>query len=564
MPTLNNYTISDAVFPVVEGSNIYNTQQTATLVISPNQGYTVNSANFSSPGPLPSFLESYEFVQDGDNVNLVLTILDGATMPSSNIIGEFCITGSAQPKLYGSKFGINYQSQGQAEWDYAELSNYVFGAYGTTVLFATNTVNALPGGVLGDTNIIFDFPENAVTYEETKTYDINGNWTSSQFDIFYTFPNYNFVVDSSFPGYTAPHYIEVTASARLSDYVALEEVTAYTVSTNSVPSLGGEIIINVYGNPGAIFSIEQTSQGGGIFIAEDFELTSNYQSFVYALPEVAINTARTFQISGDLSSSFNTTNGQSTEFEVYQNLPVSITFDAYGTDKTGWSPVVRAYNAYSAPIDGSYNSFANIVWEITGSTAQDLSIIREIELDDWENLATVTATVTSDCINSTNIELDDTTGIIREMILSIGTFSNVSVDTVVDSNNIIVTSPVTYYTDTDLTFSAANNNGVTIDSSMEVSNDLKTITITADVDITQFGSESITFILDLDNVIEDYVPTACLQFYATAGLSGGSVIYRDCSGDVQSFALAPNEISSTYSHLDGTIEASADVVISIV
>ena len=90
MPTLNNYTVSDAVFSVVEGNTIYGTQQTATLTIIPNTGFTVDYQDFSIvAGTLPSEVDSVVFQQDGNNVLCIATFNSTVVMPSENLINVF-------------------------------------------------------------------------------------------------------------------------------------------------------------------------------------------------------------------------------------------------------------------------------------------------------------------------------------------------------------------------------------------------------------------------------------------------------------------------------------------
>jgi hypothetical protein len=502
MPTLNNYTISDAVFSVVEGSNIYDTQQTATLVISPNTGYTVDADDFYRSGAMPNFVDDYEFVQVGNNVHLVLTLVDGFTMPSNNIIGEFCIGGSGVPLLYQVKTGAEYVVTGNASWDYTDQSFYEFGEYGTTINVLTNTVTADAGSKLVSTNFIFDFPNESFTYTEDKVFNIDGDWISSTFNIFYTFPAYNWLDGNGDELYTSPYYIKVEAVAE-EIYVELPIITAYTISNYSIPST--EFIINmvVYGNPGALFSIELFDPVSSSVIAADVELEGYSYAIQIPFPEVSANTEYVIEISGDLSESFDTPTGQPSEIIINQYIPITVTLDATtSNDLEGFSTITRSNTANSIPIQNSYSSSASFIWEIVDTYNADLEITNEYNNFYWSNIETYFKSVVGNFTSSSTIDVDSTTNILPGMILvNSSGFSNIRIDSIVDSNTILLDSSVTVVDEQGLEFSSDENTKIDINASLVLSEDNKKAILTADVTFIQYGGADITFELDLDQLI---------------------------------------------------------------
>ena len=96
-----SYTISEVSFEAEAGENISGgSNPTATLVISPNEGYTISSGNFSIGNALPSEVTSATFSQDGDNVNCLVTFDAGFVMPSSDVELLIDIDGAANLNQY--------------------------------------------------------------------------------------------------------------------------------------------------------------------------------------------------------------------------------------------------------------------------------------------------------------------------------------------------------------------------------------------------------------------------------------------------------------------------------
>jgi hypothetical protein len=563
MPTLNNYTVSPVTFSVVEGSEIYDTRQTATLVIMPNPGFTVTAADFSiRAGSIPDGIASVVFSQSGSNVNCVVTFENNFVMPSNNLDFDLCIEGSAREIEFLLKTSWNSQTIANATWSNPNFAISQREVYGTTITVGTNVITAASGHRLTDTQLVYDFEDNNFSYTETKGYDVDDNWISTTYTVIYTYPmNDVDDPDSNDDGY----FITFTAASE-EVYEQEPVITAYSLSSVTAPAFGGDVNITVYGNPGATFSIERFDPVGSEVIVDEVTLTGYNYSYLQTLPSVAEATEYEFVITGDLSDSFDTVTGQSSTFYVNQYMPVTITLDATGTDLEGYAPVTRTYEAYSVPVPNSTQSVANFTWNITSTANDDLSIISQITDSDWDNLAPAIVTTTAAVNNSVTVPLSSTTGLSSGMPLQTGDLiSNVFIDTVVNPTSITLTEPITVASGEQLVFLNNNQNGVGITSRLSLSNDLKTLSISIGCIINNYGTDNITFTLDLDNIVAVASPPACVEFFATSGAYPGTVDYLDCSSVMQTITLSPNQVSAPVFGLAGSqVTNGQDIIITLV
>jgi hypothetical protein len=104
-----------------------------------------------------------------------------------------------------------------------------------------------------------------------------------------------------------------------------------------------------------------------------------------------------------------------------------------------------------------------------------------------------------------------------------------------------------------------------ITSRLSLSNDLKTLSISIGCIINNYGTDNITFTLDLDNIVAVASPPACVEFFATSGAYPGTVDYLDCSSVMQTITLSANQVSATVFGLTGTqVTNGQDIIITLV
>jgi hypothetical protein len=324
-------------------------------------------------------------------------------------------------------------------------------------------------------------------------------------------------------------------------------------------------LLTIYGNPGATFSLERFDGTSSELLLDNFTLETNSYIHVAYLPAVTEQTENEFVFTGDLANTFDTATGQSSSFIITQYLPVTISVDAIGAGLEGYSEVSNTYEAYSIPISYSGQAFINVNWNITSTTGAALEIIRDIEESDFTNLKVYALELTSSSNNSTNIEVDDTSDLAEGMLINFGTVSStISVVDIVDSTNVTVSEPVTLPEGYLLQFRSNNDNITELGGAMSLSEDGLTVDILLTFRIISYGSESIEFVLNLDNIIqEDPFAPVCVEVNAEAGSIGGSVDYTDCSGNPISLVLDPNEITLPFFMISGSATTTGDVVINL-
>lgn len=498
MPTINNYTVSDFSFSVTEGTAIYDTMQTATLTLIPNPGFTLDANDFSiPPGPFPVGLEDYEFVQSGNNVNLILTFEEGFEMPSNNVDMLLCVQGAAVERRFSVTTWVQNENTGNILFTpNLEKTYYNGGVAGETVTVLSFTAEAYPGWELDMPTPYMHLPNSNYNFTFDDIFDINGNHVERQCVITYTFPaeDYN-------PSVGENDLIIYNNAVEI--FVEEQVVTAYTSPRNTAPAAGIHVAITIYGNPGATFSLERFDGTSSELLLDNFTLeTSSYIHVAY-LPAVTEQTENEFVFTGDLADTFDTATGQSSSFIITQYLPVTVSVDAIGTGLEGYSELSNTYEAYSIPIQYSAQAVINVNWNIVSTTGATLQIIRDIDLSDFTNLKVYTLELISSSNNSTNIEIEDTSDLVEGMLINFGTASStISVVSIVDSTNVTVSEPVTLPEGYLLEFRSNNDNMTTLGGGMSLSEDGLTVNILLTLRIISYGSESIEFVLNLDNIIQ--------------------------------------------------------------
>ena len=94
----NNFTVSVVSFNETAGVDWTIAQPSVSLLITPATGYTVTASNFAPITPLPTYVNSVVFTQNGLNVDCVITYITPSVMPSADVLISLCIQGSAVEK----------------------------------------------------------------------------------------------------------------------------------------------------------------------------------------------------------------------------------------------------------------------------------------------------------------------------------------------------------------------------------------------------------------------------------------------------------------------------------
>jgi hypothetical protein len=319
-----NYNITELNFSAIAGSDL-NDKGIQSLVITPNQGYTINYSDFSIVGT-PTEIINTSFAQSGDNVIFSFEFADDTLMPSNSVEFTLDIQGVAEDKLYTIQGGYTINTTNSTPIE--EISVYSgSGAFNSTLVALTKTVTADNGFYF------FAEPQlsiaignqNNYSVVANKTYDVNQNLIAVQFVVSYTFPSLNVSGDSIVIQANAIQIIEAT------QYINAFTLNGaggsdYTANTN-----GESLVLNLIGDPGALYSVEL------------IDILSN--TTVYAT-NVAIGSAGTAQIAdiaipnyldnkypyelkitGDINPDI-VNDGAGVTISISQQEPVSITITA--------------------------------------------------------------------------------------------------------------------------------------------------------------------------------------------------------------------------------------------
>lgn len=506
MPTINNYTFSDVQFTVPENSFISDTSPTAVITISPLAGYTAVASDFSlEQGFSNQYVQSVAFTQDGDNVLCTVTFVAGAIMPSSNVTIPLCVIGSADIAeiTIAGTFIANVGSNvtGDTSGSYSDS-----GAFGETELMLTKTYTAAAGYKLTSTGMqVAIGNQNDYSIEQAPTYDIDGNLTSITYSAYYTYPNQSVAGDK----------LAIYQISAQEIFVKPQYVTSYRFAHSFVSGGGATLTYRVFGQEGAVFSLNVTALNGSNFTpANNVTIPANgiyeveidfpniygltYQSETYTLT-----------ISGDLHPDFS----QPTSIDVVQSVDLPrLTFTASTTGSiTGFTPIETSSAAFSDFTKNPRKVYIN--WILTSPNVLGLKTPPdEIKMQGSENFNFGT---TAAVANSSTMTVDDTSNLAAGYKFNLYQYSGrgefkYEITSVDSLTQISVTPNITVANNTAI--SAFNNNGNVInleDVLLTQNTETGDVTLKATINVEYFGSGDATFTLDLDELIEEIPSIAC-------------------------------------------------------
>ncbi len=350
----------------------------ATLTITPNVGYVVEAVDFSvsnvsyaSNGnsltwtngqngvSLPTGVTSVTLANStsantvGNTVIATVDLTDSFVMPSSDTTLIVDIDGSASLQ--------NFTVQGTFEQIGSGLSvantttgNWgpVSGQFNSSSTVFTRTISAASGKYFptAPTCEIAIGDSSRYTISSSDTTDSNNNITARAFTVTYNFPNQNITGDK----------IKITGTA-IDIPSTTTEITAYSISTEKLPNSGETRLYRVYGTPGATFSVAVVdSSNASVAGISNITLdsTGTYDYYI-TFPSISSGVETyTITISGDLSSTFGTSNGQPTSVNIVQQSTVALTLGLTCSDSTVTVPANQSINLPIDEVDFS-SSYTN-------------------------------------------------------------------------------------------------------------------------------------------------------------------------------------------------------------
>ena len=424
----NNFTVSVVSFNETAGVDWTIAQPSVSLLITPATGYTVTAANFSPITPLPTYVNSVVFTQNGVNIDCVITYIAPSIMPSANVLIELCIQGIAIERQICVAGVVSQCDVSNTKLPLAGAADVPYTACG--IIGSTSTVVASYQVTAETTYYYPTAPTLAVvignssnyTITDVKTYDASGNLIDVVFTVTYTFPLNDVTGDK----------LCLTANA-VQIYNPPVKITSYSFPTGNTLSYTGQTTdFTINGIEGANWALNIVSNALATIINTSGTLDSTGTFVVpVTFPAAIANATYTVTLTGDLASTFCTvapyvpcSTGQPSVFtlEQYVGNTLGFNFSSTSSDIT----IGAIQNILFTPLDDisapyTYNiiaysddnvSFnptpANSNWPNQGSVVAgdfNFSVVSgSYAIDNSTTPSTITAalTVDVDAVGNTN------------------------------------------------------------------------------------------------------------------------------------------------------------------
>jgi len=305
---IGNFSVASVEFSVDSGTNIADTQSTATLTLIPDAGFTITASDFSYTSG-PSQVSGVTFAQSGDNVVATVTFVSDAVMPSSDLNIPLCISGESGL--------VSFSLAGNIE---VIASSNVTPVSGNIAYTASGNVNdevqVFSQSITAASNYYFpDEPTGNLTsgdssrYEFTtsKTIDNAGLITAKTFTGVYTFGN------SSVTGDVFTIVADAVAIPSIT-----REITNYSILKTDISAVGETRAMVIYGTVGAEFSLTVVNEDNTSVLTSPLTNVAIPESGIYSFnitfPSVNDDDDYDFVLTGDLADPF----PQDTTFTINQ------------------------------------------------------------------------------------------------------------------------------------------------------------------------------------------------------------------------------------------------------
>lgn len=504
--------------PVIAGESIKDYEST-TLVLIPDEGYSIVASNFSAQTPLPDYVQSVTFEQSSANPSNVLCTVNltpGATMPAYDINIDLCINGLSEKATYCVSGVVEYiQSSNVVP---AVLSNNynVCGVYEETSNVFTQSVSASPGYYFdtAPTISLVDGDITNYTVKSENVLDNDGNIVNTVFTIDYKFLNNN-VTD---------HIWHIVANAKII-YVPVIEITSYNINTNAFSDLGGQRYYSIYGSEGAAWTLTASNSNGiNNILLEDPDTdtfvnvlsgtldSSGVAEVLIVIPESTTAQEFDLTISGDLASPF----GQPTTVTLNQYVNVTQTYAASSPSGLVVTPGSYIKNGFTySSFTGEDRPLTSIAWTVAPSNASNLVALKN-ESPVSENVSNndiVEISFATSGTSNTHVLSPLDAGAIMPNIAGwkfIGTtdYSPTISALFYDSSTNAITFSDTITVVAGQSETIGNNKGNLIEIGLEASPDEPNVIVAGNILVNQFGFADNTFTFLLDQfLIESSIPT---------------------------------------------------------
>ena len=325
-----NFTVNVVSFTETAGDDWTQNNPSVSLTITPNTGYSIDVINFSAITPLPSYVNTVVFNQNGANIDCVITYTTPSIMPSADVLVSLCIQGYASETpiivvgtaISGGLTNVSTPAPGDLPLSFSSSGNW-----DTSATVFTQAVIASPGYFFPTApNLsINQGKRKDYTITSIESLDSEGRLVQVTFSVSYKFP-----VDN-----TSGDEIILTANA-IEYYDPDVEITSYQFNNTNVVNAGGETrTFTIYGIEGANWDLQCVYTPGNINIVNTsgtIDATGQAVVDVVFPATVSVNRTFTFTLTGDLASTFDTANGQTSTPFVAQWKPSTLGLVFSSTD----------------------------------------------------------------------------------------------------------------------------------------------------------------------------------------------------------------------------------------
>ena len=557
MPTINNYTFSDVQFNITEGSNITDTVgATASLIITPNTGFSATASNFSATGFDTNYISSVVFTQSGSNVLCTINLVSTGTMPSSNLTLGLCVVGSAEileitiAGKINAIIGSNITG-GSSETNTPYNNS---GSQGLEESLFTRTYNANSGYFMPTTPSCNIVQGNQSNYNITQTpsYNSGNQLTGISFNVKYIYPANSVSGD----------IINIEASDAELIYVKPQVITGYRINNSTIQQTGGVINLRIYGDLGAVFSVNMADSLGNTYAIETNVVMGSTGIFntLISIPAVYSqnsNVVYTVTLSGNLASPFSLQN-PFTITQVVRSVYPKISINAVSTKGiTGFSSVEAVGRPFFRPKIGT--DIIEVDWNLTVASGA-ISYLNNIEIGDFSNVLAVALNtkVNASVTNSATVTLDNTYSSIQigdEFNLYQGAVTKAPFQfkiTGINGAQLTVSPNITVSAGEDIFIFRNNGNLISNPIVTATQTNSSNINFKMSVQIDSFGDDDAAFTLNLDNIINKTTESSCSSSI-TNGTSGITdyIVNLDPAGGVISYLVDPIGVADKFEILHG-------------
>lgn len=326
----DNFTVNIVSFSETGGDDWTQDNPSVSLTITPNTGYSIDVINFSAIAPLPSYVNTVVFNQNGADIDCVITYTTPSIMPSMDVLVSLCIQGYASETpiivvgtaVSGGLTNVSTPAAGDLPLSFSSS-----GEWNTSSTVFTQAVVASPG------YYFLTKPNLSINQGNRKDYaiasvesvDSEGRLVQVTFSVSYKFPVDNVSGDE----------IVLTANA-IEYYDPAVEITSYQFNNANVVNAGGETrTFTIYGIEGANWNLQCVYTPGNINIVNTsgtIDATGQALVSVVFPATISVNRTFTFTLTGDLASTFDTASGQTSTPFVAQWKPSTLGLVFSSTD----------------------------------------------------------------------------------------------------------------------------------------------------------------------------------------------------------------------------------------